>query len=89
MATPGITSASITWSAPDTDGGSPIAGYTVTATDSTTPANGGETCTWTSGPLTCTVLGLTTGDSYTFSATATNSVGTGPASAPSNPIVSL
>ncbi len=61
----------------------------MTATDSTTPANGGQTCTYTvSNPETdaCTVSGLTNGDSYTFTVTATNANGTGSASAPSNAV---
>jgi alpha-tubulin suppressor-like RCC1 family protein len=85
-ATPGTQSASVNWNAPN-DGGSPITGYLVTAADSTTPGNGGQTCAWTSGPLTCTVSGLTTGDSYTFTVTATNNYGTGPSSQPSSPVV--
>jgi hypothetical protein len=32
----------VSWTAPS-DEGSPITGYTVTATDSTSPANGGQT----------------------------------------------
>jgi alpha-tubulin suppressor-like RCC1 family protein len=88
-ATPGVTSAVVTWSAPTSDGGSAITDYTVTAADSTTAGNGGETCTWNSGPLTCTVSALTTGDSYTFSVTATNSVGTSSPSSPSSPIIAL
>ncbi len=88
-ATPGNAKATVTWSAPASDGGSPITGYTVTAADSTTPANGHQTCTWSSGPLTCTVTGLTNGDSYTFTVTATNAVGTGPASAASNPVTPM
>jgi alpha-tubulin suppressor-like RCC1 family protein len=88
-ATAEIESASVTWDAPASNGGSPMTGYTVTATDTTTAANGGETCAWTSGPLTCTVNGLTTGDTYTFAVTATNHYGTGPASEPSAPVVSL
>ncbi len=86
-ATGAFTGAQVTWSVPDFDGGNPVTAYTVTAADSTTPANGGETCTWTTGPLTCTVTGLTDGDSYTFTVTATNAVGTGAASAASNPVV--
>ena len=81
-------SATITWAAPLSDGGAPITGYTVTAADSTNPANGGQT--GTTSPLTattCTVTGLTGGDSYTFTVTATNAAGTGPASKPSSPVI--
>ena len=72
--------ATVTWSAPSSDGGSAITAYTVVAGDETTPANGGESCTWTSGPLTCTVTGLTNGDAYVFTVSAANGVGTGPSS---------
>jgi hypothetical protein len=85
-ATAGGASATVTWSEPTSDGGSIISTYTVTAVDATTAANGGQTCTWTSGPLSCTVAGLTNGDSYTFTVTAANAVGTGPASDPSNAV---
>ncbi len=59
--------------------------YTVTATDTTTPANGGQTASGASSPI--TVSGLTNGDSYTFTVTATNASGTGSASAASNAVV--
>lgn len=86
-ATAGFASAVVTWNAPSDLGGSAVTRYTATATDSSVPARGGQSCTWTSGPLTCTVTGLSNGDSYTFVVTATNSVGTGSASAPSNAVV--
>ncbi|MGA3149337.1 MAG: fibronectin type III domain-containing protein, partial [Acidimicrobiales bacterium] len=85
-ATAGDVSAIVTWTAPGSDGGSPVTGYTVVAGDSTTPANGGETCSWTTGPLTCTVTGLTNGDAYSFTVGATNSVGPGPSSPGSNTV---
>ncbi len=71
--------ATVSWSAPASNGGSPITGYTVTS------APDGLTCT-TSG-LQCTVSGLTGGTSYTFTVTATNAVGTSPDSTPSNAVV--
>jgi serine protease len=65
----------VSWS-PGVANGSPITGYTVTATP------GGATAT-TTGATRVTVTGLTNGTSYTFSVTATNARGTGPASAAS------
>jgi hypothetical protein len=76
----GSVSATVSWSAPASDGGAPIESYTVTSSP------GGHTCTWTSGPLSCTVGGLTAGQSYTFTVAATNGMGTGPVSAASNSV---
>ena len=56
----------ITWSAPTTDGGDSITGYTVTS-------NTNATCT--TSTLSCTITGLTNGTAYTFTVTATNGVG--------------
>ncbi len=62
--------ASVSWTAP-ADGGSPITSYTVTSH----PGRGdGEHFGCTSA----TVSGLTNGDPYTFTVTATNGVGTRP-----------
>lgn len=83
-ASAGSSRATVSFSAPSNDNGSTITGYQVTAIDSTDVANGGETARGVASPI--TVTGLTNGDSYTFTVTATNGVGTGPASAPSLPI---
>ena len=71
--------ATVSWVDPASDGGSSISSYTVTAADSTTPTNGGQTCAATEATATsCAVTDLTNGDSYTFTVTATNGIGTGP-----------
>ncbi|WP_211209725.1 beta strand repeat-containing protein [Uliginosibacterium gangwonense] len=75
----GAAQASVSFSAPAFTGGASITGYTVTSSP------GGFTGTGTGSPL--VVTGLTNGTSYTFTVTATNSVGTGPASAASNSVV--
>ena len=79
VATSGDSSATVAWNPPSTDGGSPITLYTVT--DSTNTFS----CTTTN--YSCVVTGLTNGTSYTFTVEATNALGTGSASAPSNPVV--
>ena len=84
-AVPGNAQATVMFTRPVSDGNAPITSYTVTATDTTNPTNGGQTATGTPSPL--VVNGLTNGDSYTFTVVATNAVGTGPPSAPSKPIV--
>jgi hypothetical protein len=65
----------VRWSAPD-NGGSAITSYTVTSSP------GGFTCATTE--LNCLPAGLSIGTSYTFTVTATNAAGTGPASLDSN-----
>jgi hypothetical protein len=70
------TSALVSWSPPTSDGNATITTYTATSTLD------GKTCT-SPGGLSCYVGGLTNGQAYTFTVTATNNVGTGPPSAAS------
>ena len=77
-ATAGNTQATVSFSAPASDGGSPITSYTVTSTP------GNLTATGASSPI--TVTGLTNGTPYTFTVHATNAAGPGPESSASNSV---
>jgi hypothetical protein len=70
--------ATVSFSAPVSNGGSAVTSYTAISSP------GGKTVTGAASPL--TVTGLSNGTSYTLTVTATNAVGTGPASAPSNAV---
>lgn len=71
----------VSWSAPTSEGGSAITGYTITPYI----GSSAQSATQVSGNAMSTIVkGLTNGTTYTFLVTATNSVGEGPPSASSN-----
>ena len=82
LANPGNGTANVSWSAPP-DGGSAITSYTVTPWVGTTA----QSPVVVSPPaLNTTITGLANGTAYTFTVSATNAIGTGPASAPSSAV---
>ena len=81
QATAGDGAATVIWSSPGSDGGSAITGYTITSEPDGITASVGP------GETQAIVPGLTNGVSYTFTVFATNGIGDGPESAPSNAVV--
>jgi Domain of unknown function (DUF4082)/Fibronectin type III domain/Bacterial Ig domain len=82
-ATTGVGASTVSWTAPASDGGSPITGYKVV------PYKAGvaQTATTVGAEVTtANVSGLSAGSSYTFKVAAINTVGTGPESAASNAV---
>ena len=74
VATRGNAQASISWTAPTSDGGTAITSYTATATPD------GAACFVNVPATSCTIPGLTNGRSYSVSVAASNAVGVGPQS---------
>lgn len=81
QATAGDAQASVAFDAPASNGGAAITSYTVTSSP------GGLTQSGGSSPI--VVTGLTNGDAYTFSVTATNPTGTGAASTASSAVTPM
>lgn len=75
----GIASATVSFNAPDSNGGSPITSYQVTSSPGNIIASG------TASPI--TVTGLIKDTAYTFTVTATNALGTGQASSASSTVI--
>jgi subtilisin family serine protease len=72
----------VTWTAPSDDGGSPVAGYTARAWDTSAGGAVVSSCSPEGAATTCTVEGLVNGTTYYVDVVAGNDVGTSPASAP-------
>jgi subtilisin family serine protease len=79
-ATPANRSATLTWTAPISDGGSPVTSYRVIS-------SGGQIANVSGTAFAATVTGLTNGTAYTFTVDAINRVGAGAESAASNAVI--
>ena len=80
IAAAGDASASVSWVSPTSAGSFPVTDYEVAS------APTGGSCLVKAPSLTCTVLGLANGTSYTFTVRALNGAGWGARSGPSNAV---
>ena len=80
-ATAGMGRAWVSWT-PGSDGGSPVTSYTVVSSP-------GHASAMVQGTNAAAVSGLTPGTTYTFTVSASNAMGTGPSSGPSNGVVPM
>ena len=77
----------VVWTPPSSNGNTPITSYTVSALVGGVPA--GITATVAGSATGAAVSGLTDGVTYTFTVHATNAIGSGAESAPSNAVTPL
>jgi hypothetical protein len=82
-ASPATGRALVSWTAPNNNG-SALTGYTVTPYIGSTAQTAVQVLSGTA--TSATVTGLKVGTAYTFTVTATNNIGTGPASSPSSAV---
>lgn len=85
VATAGDSSCTLSFTAPSSNGGTPITEYTAISSPGGIVTNFTTAITST-GIGRAYIRGLTNGTSYTFTITAKNAIGTGPSSSPSNPV---
>jgi hypothetical protein len=82
-ATAGNQSATVSWHAPVSDGGSPLTGYVVTPYTSYYPH---PSTVFDASATTRVITGLTNGRTYKFRVQAMNAIGTGGFSTVTNPV---
>src|SRR6266436_1262556 len=73
----------LSWAAPSSDGGAPITGYAVTYSPAR-PSDGSTESPGSGASTSATIDGLANGTTYTFTVSALNSAGRGPAGPPAS-----